>query len=86
MDEHWDDIIYDLLIKVEDDILATFLVWHEAYGYFKVTEEIDVDGIDDVAKYYKEELKNTTYNWLSKSEDEWESLYEAKKFEFVNLD
>jgi len=86
MDEHWDDIIYDLLIKVEDDILATFLVWHEAYGYFKVTEEIDVDGIDDVAKYYKEELKNTTYDWSSKSEDEWESLYEAKEFQFVDLD
>ncbi len=80
------DIIYSELVKVENEDngygLATFLVWHQAYGYFKVTEEIESDNGEDVAKYYKTELEGTHYDWCSKSEDEWELLYESK---YVNL-
>ena len=84
------DIIYSELVKVENEDngygLATFLVWHQAYGYFKVTEKIDVDGVEDVAQYYKTELEGTDYDWLRRTEEEWELLYEAKEFEFVSLD
>ena len=83
------DIIYSELVKVENEDkgygLVTFLVWHEVYGYFKVTEEIDVDAAD-VAKYYREELDGTDYDWTYRTEEEWELLYEAEYFELVNLD
>ncbi len=40
-------IIYSELVKVENEDngygLATFLVWHQVYGYFKVTDEIESD-------------------------------------------
>ncbi len=82
------EVLFGKFIKVENEIngygLITFLVWHEAYGYFKVTEEIEADG-KDVVIYYKEELEGTPYDFLSRAEDEWESLYEAKELEFVNL-
>ena len=85
----WIDIFYDRFVKVENEAngygLVTFLVWHEAYGYFKVTEEIEVDGGDDVVIYYKEELEGTTYDWESKTEDEWYNLHESKEFKYVNL-
>ena len=89
MDEDWIDVLYDKLIKVENEDKfygeATFLVWHEAYGFFKVTEEIDSDGFDSVAERYKNDLEGTDYDFCSKSEDEWErrhyiiSLQEYKR-------
>ncbi len=84
------EIIYYTLIKVEDENngygLVTFLVSHEHYGYFKVTEEIEADSPEDVATYYKRELEGMNYDWSRHTEDKWQSLYEAKEIEFVNLD
>ena len=72
------EIIYDKFIKVENEEngygLVTFLVSHEAYGYFKVTEEIESDGWCNVATYYKNELQGTDFDWSRKSEDEWSNL------------
>ncbi len=90
MDEDWIDVLYDKLIKVEDSSngygLATFLVWHEAYGYFKVTEEIESDNEEDAYTYYKNNLEGTGYDWIKRTEEEWGLLYESKEFEFVSLD
>ena len=83
------EVLYDNLIKVKNEnngyALVTFFVWHEAYGYFRVTEEIEADSPEDVATYYKRELDGTPYDWCSKTEDEWELLYESKELEYVSL-
>lgn len=83
------DVLYSDFVKVKNENngygLVTFFVWHEAYGYFRVTEEIEADSPEDVATYYKRELDGTPYDWCSKSEDEWELLYEAKELEYVSL-
>ena len=73
------EIIYYNLIKVENENngygLVTFLVSHEYYGEFKVTEEIDVDGVDCVATYYKTDLEGMDYDWSRYTEDEWHKMH-----------
>jgi hypothetical protein len=75
----WVDVLYSDFVKVENEVngygLVTFLVWHEVNGYFQVTEEIDVDGVEDVVIYYKEELEGTHFDWCRYSEDEWYKMH-----------
>ena len=73
------EIIYYNLIKVENENngygLVTFLVSHEYYGEFKVTEEIEADSPEDVATYYKRELQGMDYDWSRHTEDEWHKMH-----------
>ncbi len=73
------EIIYYNLVKVENENngygLVTFLVSHEYYGEFKVTEEIDVDGIICVATYYKTDLQGSSYDWSRYSKEEWHKMH-----------
>ncbi len=73
------EIIYDNLVKVENENngygLVTFLVSHEYYGEFKVTEEIEADSPEDVATYYKRELQGMDYDWSRHTEDEWHKMH-----------
>ena len=73
------EIIYYNLIKVENEDngygLVTFIVSHEYYGEFKVTEEIEADSPEDVATYYKRELQGMDYDWSRHTEDEWHKMH-----------
>ena len=43
--------------------------------FLEESEEIDVDGVDCVATYYKTDLEGMDYDWSRYTEDEWHKMH-----------
>ncbi len=74
MDQDWVDVTFSKFLKIEfqgQNAILTFLVEHEAWGYFQVScdwdelegwEEVPFYNID-IAKWYEDDIDGTDCEW-----------------------